>query len=113
MVAQITTDELPVETMTKANTKLDSVITAVYYGDETFKPSDNWVETTEKDEDGNPIWEVTDAHIDGKVISDHVTVYFSVIFNCADENKNQTTDGERGIHISKADGLFRRMKAPR
>ena len=106
MVAQITTDELPVETMTKANTKLDSVITAVYYGDETFKPSDNWVETTEKDEDGNPIWEVTDAHIDGKVISDHVTVYSSVIFNCADENKNQTTDGERGIHISKADGLF-------
>ena len=106
MVAQITTDELPVETKTKANTKLDSVITAVYYGDETFKPSDNWVETTEKDEDGNPIWEVTDAHIDGKVISDHVTVYSSVIFNCADENKNQTTDGERGIHISKADGLF-------
>ena len=37
MVAQITTDELPVETMTKANTKLDSVITAVYYGDETFQ----------------------------------------------------------------------------
>ena len=40
MVAQITTDELPVETKTKANTKLDSVITAVYYGDETFKPSE-------------------------------------------------------------------------
>lgn len=106
MVAKLTTDELPVETKTMANTKLDSVITAVYYGDETFKPSDNWVETTEKDEDGNPIWKVTDAHIDGKVISDHVTVYSSVIFNCADENTLDIHDGERGIHISKADGLF-------
>lgn len=102
MVAQITTDELPVETKTKANTKLDSVITAVYYGDETFKPSENWDEANKKVTDA----EVKDAADKYLVKSDTVTVYSSVIFNCADENKNQTTDGERGIHISKADGLF-------
>ena len=27
--------------------------------------------------------------------------------------KNQTTDGERGIHISKADGLFQANERPR
>ena len=102
MVAQITTDELPVETKTKANTKLDSAITAVYYGDETFKPSKNWDEANKKVTDA----EVKDAADKYLVKSDTVTVYSSVIFNCADENKNQTTDGERGIHISKADGLF-------
>lgn len=103
MVAQITTDELPVETQTKANTKLDSVITAVYYGDETFKPSENWDEANKKVTNA----EVKDAADDKYLVkSDTVTVYSSVIFNCADENKNQTTDGERGIHISKADGLF-------
>lgn len=104
MVAQITTDELPVETKTKANTKLDSVITAVYYGDETFKPSENWKET---EVNGEKVWTITSATGDNDTIqTDKVTVYSSVIFNCADENKNQTTDGERGIHISKADGLF-------
>lgn len=102
MVAQITTDELPVETKTKANTKLDSVITAVYYGDETFKPSENWDEANKKVTDA----EVKDAADKYLVKSDTVTVYSSVIFNCTDENKNQTTAGERGIHISKADGLF-------
>lgn len=104
MVAQITTDELPVETKTKANTKLDSVITAVYYGDETFKPSENWKET---EVNGKKVWTITSATGENDTIqTDKVTVYSSVIFNCADENKNQTTDGERGIHISKADGLF-------
>lgn len=102
MVAQITTDELPVETKTKANTKLDSVITAVYYGDETFKPSENWDEANKKVTDA----EVKDAADKYLVKSDAVTVYSSVVYNCTDENKNQTTDGERGIHISKADGLF-------
>ena len=102
MVAQITTDELPVETKTKANTKLDSMITAVYYGDETFKPSENWDEANKKVTDA----EVKDAADKYLVKSDTVTVYSSVIFNCTDENKNQTSDGERGIHISKADGLF-------
>lgn len=102
MVAQITTDELPVETKTKANTKLDSVITAVYYGDETFKPSENWDEANKKVTDA----EVKDAADKYLVKSDTVTVYSSVVYNCTDENKNQTTDGERGIHISKADGLF-------
>ena len=104
MVAQITTDELPVETKTKANTKLDSVITAVYYGDETFKPSENWKET---EVNGKKVWTITSATGENDTIqTDKVTVYSSVIFNCADENKNQTTDGERGIHIYKADGLF-------
>lgn len=104
MVAQITTDELPVETKTKANTKLDSVITAVYYGDETFKPSENW---EEKEVNGKRVWTITSAEGANQTIqTDKVTAYSSVIFNCADENKNQTTDGERGIHISKADGLF-------
>ena len=100
MVAQITTDELPVET--KTNTKLDSVITAVYYGDETFKPSENWGpkngSTTE--------WEVKATDITDKVKSDTVTVYSSVVYNCTDENTLDIHDGERGIHISKADGLF-------
>lgn len=104
MVAQITTDELPVETQTKANTKLDSVITAVYYGDETFKPSENWKET---EVNGEKVWTITSATGDNDTIrTDKVTAYSSVIFNCTDENKNQTTAGERGIHISKADGLF-------
>lgn len=84
------------------NTKLDSVITAVYYGDETFKPSENWGL-----KDGSATeWEVKAAEIANKVIPDTVTVYSSVVYNCKDENKNQTTGGERGIHISKADGLF-------
>ena len=100
MVAQITTDELPVEK--NKNTKLDSVITAVYYGDETFKPSENWDEANKKVRDA----EVKDAADKYLVKSDTVTVYSSVVYNCTDENKNQTTDGERGIHISKADGLF-------
>lgn len=103
MVAQITTDELPVETKTQANTKLDSVITAVYYGDETFKPSENWDEANKKVTNA----EVKDAADDKYLVkSDTVTVYSSVIFNCADENTLDIHDGERGIHISKADGLF-------
>lgn len=104
MVAQITTDELPVEKNTGKNTNLTSVITAVYYGDETFKPSENWKET---EVNGEKVWTITSATGDNDTIqTDKVTVYSSVIFSCADENKNQTTDGERGIHISKADGLF-------
>ena len=104
MVAQITTDELPVEKKTGKNTNLTSVITAVYYGDETFKPSENW---EEKEVNGEKVWTITSAEGANQTIqTDKVTVYSSVIFNCADENKNQTTDGERGIHISKADGLF-------
>ena len=103
MVAQITTDELPVEKKTGKNTNLTSVITAVYYGDETFKPSENW----SLKENSTTEWEITSAEGTNKTIkTDKVTVYSSVVYNCTDENKNQTTDGERGIHISKADGLF-------
>lgn len=100
MVAQITTDELPVEK--NKNTKLDSVITAVYYGDETFKPSENWGpkngSTTE--------WEVKATDITDKVKSDTVTVYSSVIFNCADENKKQAST-DKGIHINVEDGVLK------
>lgn len=104
MVAQITTDELPVEKKTGKNTNLTSVITAVYYGDETFKPSENW---EEKEVNGEKVWTITSATGDNDTIqTDKVTVYSSVVYNCTDENKNQTTAGERGIHISKADGLF-------
>lgn len=104
MVAQITTDELPVEKKTGKNTNLTSVITAVYYGDETFKPSENW---EEKEVNGEKVWTITSAEGANQTIqTDKVTVYSSVVYNCTDENKNLTTDGERGIHISKADGLF-------
>lgn len=103
MVAQITTDELPVEKKTGKNTNLTSVITAVYYGDETFKPSENW----SLKENSTTEWEITSAEGTNKTIkTDKVTVYSSVVYNCTDENNNLTTDGERGIHISKADGLF-------
>ncbi len=104
MVAQITTDELPVEKKTGKNTNLTSVITAVYYGDETFKPSENW---EEKEVNGEKVWTITSAEGANQTIqTDKVTAYSSVVYNCTDENKNQTTAGERGIHISKADGLF-------
>lgn len=104
MVAQITTDELPVEKKTGKNTNLTSVITAVYYGDETFKPSENWKET---EVNGEKVWTIISAAgANDTIQTDKVTVYSSVVYNCTDENKNQTTAGERGIHISKADGLF-------
>lgn len=103
MVAQITTDELPVETQTKANTKLDSVITAVYYGDETFKPSENWDEANKKVTNA----EVKDAADKYLVKSDTVTVYSSVVYNCKDENKKQEACSEKGIHIKVEDGVFK------
>lgn len=103
MVAQITTDELPVETKTKANTKLDSVITAVYYGDETFKPSENWDEANKKVTNA----EVKDAADKYLVKSDTVTVYSSVVYNCKDENKKQEACSEKGIHIKVEDGVFK------
>lgn len=102
MVAQITTDELPVETKTKANTKLDSVITAVYYGDETFKPSENWDEANKKVTHA----EVKDAADKYLVKSDTVTVYSSVVYNCTDENKKQAST-DKGIHINVEDGVLK------
>lgn len=103
MVAKLTTDELPVETKTKANTKLDSVITAVYYGDETFKPSENWDEANKKVTDA----EVKDAADDKYLVkSDTVTVYSSVVYNCKDENKKQAST-DKGIHINVEDGVLK------
>lgn len=100
MVAQITTDELPVDP--DDNTRRDVKITAVYFGDETFKPSENWGpkngSTTE--------WEVKATDITDKVKSDTVTVYSSVIFNCADENKKQAST-DKGIHINVEDGVLK------
>ena len=105
MVAELTTDELPVETKKKENTNLTSVITAVYYGDETFKPSENW---EEKDEGGKKVWTITSAEGANKTIqTDKVTVYSSVVYYCTHENKLDDTKGDLGIHISDDDGVFK------
>lgn len=103
MVAQITTDELPVEKKAGKNTNLTSVITAVYYGDETFKPSENWDEANKKVTNA----EVKDAADKYLVKSDTVTVYSSVVYNCKDENKKQEACSEKGIHIKVEDGVFK------
>ena len=68
MVAQITTNELPVKP--DDNTHRDVKIAAVYYGDETFKPSENWgLKNGSATE-----WEVKATDITDKVKSDTVTV---------------------------------------
>lgn len=94
-VATITTNELPVTPT--ANIKRDVTITAVYLGDTTFKASDNW--DAEKNEVKTGTY--------NSIVTDHVTVYSSVVFNCTDENKNRTTSGDKGIHISLSDGTFK------
>lgn len=104
MVAQITTDELPVEKKTGKNTNLTSVITAVYYGDETFKPSENW---EEKEVNGEKVWTITSAEGANQTIqTDKVTVYSSVVYNCTDENKKQAST-DKGIHINVEDGVLK------
>ena len=78
------------------------MITAVYYGDETFKPSENWgLKNGSATE-----WEVKAAEIANKVIPDTVTVYSSVVYNCADENLPETNAGDMGIHIALKSGAF-------
>ena len=95
MTASIKTDQLPVKA--NDNTKQDVKITAVYSGDATFNASAT-VNETEKS--------IT-AAAGCTTTNDTVTVYSSVVFNCNDENKKQTTDGDKGIHISVSDGAFK------
>lgn len=95
MTASIKTDQLPVKA--NDNTKQDVKITAVYSGDATFNASAT-VNETEKS--------IT-AAAGCTTTNDTVTVYSSVVFNCNDENKKQTTNGDKGIHISVSDGAFK------
>lgn len=95
MTASIKTDQLPVKA--NDNTKQDVKITAVYSGDATFNASAT-VNETEKS--------IT-AAAGCTTTNDTVTVYSSVVFNCNDENKKQTTDGDKGIHISVSDGVLK------
>ena len=100
MIATIKTNGLPVKP--DDNTHRDVKITAVYYGDETFKPSENWG----LKESSATEWEVKAAEIANKVIPDTVTVYSSVVYYCEHENKKE--DGtDKGIHISVHDGVFK------
>lgn len=96
MTASIQTDQLPVKA--GDNTKQDVKITAVYSGDATFNASGNYDATNNTASAGTTVNGVTD---------DTVTVYSSVVFNCEDENKKQTTDNDKGIHISVSDGAFK------
>lgn len=98
--ASIKTNQLPVTAVD--NTKRDVKITAVYLGDTTFKASDNCQlksgSTTE--------WEVTAADIPDTVKSDTVTVYSSVVYAGASENKATTTPSTDGITIT-ANGVLK------
>lgn len=96
MTASITTNKLPVTDTT--NTWRNVEITAVYEGNDTFNASGNYDATNSTVSAGTTANGVTD---------DTVTVYSSVVFNCNDENKKQTTDGDKGIHISVSDGAFK------
>lgn len=96
MTASITTKKLPVTDTT--NTWRNVEITAVYEGNDTFNASGNYDATNSTVSAGTTANGVTD---------DTVTVYSSVVFNCNDENKKQTTDGDKGIHISVSDGVLK------
>lgn len=95
-IASIKTSELPVKA--GDNTKQDVEITAVYEGNDTFNVSGNYNATNNT---------VSAGTTENGVKDDTVTVYSSVVFNCNDENKKQTTDGDKGIHISVSDGAFK------
>ena len=96
MTASITTNKLPVTDTT--NTWRNVEITAVYEGNDTFNVSRNYDATNST---------VSAGTTENGVKDDTVTVYSSVVFNCNDENKKQTTDGDKGIHISVSDGAFK------
>ena len=95
-IASIKTSKLPVTDTT--NIKRDVEITAVYSGDVTFNASGNYDATNNT---------VSAGTTENGVKDDTVTVYSSVVFNCNDENKKQTTNGDKGIHISVSDGAFK------
>lgn len=96
MTASITTNKLPVTDTT--NTWRNVEITAVYEGNDTFNVSRNYDATNST---------VSAGTTENGVKDDTVTVYSSVVFNCNDENKKQTTNGDKGIHISVSDGAFK------
>lgn len=96
MTASITTNKLPVTDTT--NTWRNVEITAVYEGNDTFNVSRNYDATNST---------VSAGTTENGVKDDNVTVYSSVVFNCNDENKKQTTDGDKGIHISVSDGVLK------
>lgn len=96
MHASIKTDKLPVDK--DNNTKLDVVVCAAYFGDDTFAASKNVNATT-----GN----IAYAGSTGYVTYDTVTVYSSVVY-VKDTVKNKTTvvstkTHESGIYIYAED----------
>ena len=94
--ASIKTDQLPVTE--KTNVKRDVTVTAVYLGNETFQPSENYDETAKT---------IKAEKVEGKVTPKIVTVYSSVVFNCGDENLAKVICGEKGIHITARDDNFK------
>ena len=89
MHASIKTDKLPVDK--DNNTKLDVVVCAAYFGDDTFAASKNVSATT-----GN----IASAGSTIYVTYDTVTVYSSVVFAGDSENKATTTPSTDGITIT-------------
>ena len=89
MHASFKTDKLPVDK--DNNTKLDVVVCAAYFGDDTFAASKNVSATT-----GN----IASAGSPSYVTYDTVTVYSSVVFAGDSENKATTTPGTDGITIT-------------
>ena len=87
MHASIETDKLPVDK--DENTKLDVVVCAAYFGDDTFAASKNVSA-------GN----IASAGSTGYVTYDTVTVYSSVVFAGNSENKATTTPSTDGITIT-------------
>ena len=99
MHASIKTDKLPVDK--DNNTKLDVVVCAAYFGDDTFAASRNVNATT-----GN----IASAGSTGYVTYDTVTVYSSVVFAGDSENKATTTPSTDGITIT-ANGKLKANEA--
>ena len=95
MHASIKTDKLPVDK--DNNTKLDVVVCAAYFGDDTFAASKNVNATT-----GN----IASAGSAGYVTYDTVTVYSSVVYAGDSENKATTTPSTDGITIT-ANGVLK------
>lgn len=94
MHASIETNKLPVDK--DNNTKLDVVVCAAYFGDDTFAASRNVNATT-----GN----IAYAGSTGYVTYDTVTVYSSVVYAGDSENK-ATTPSTDGITIT-ANGVLK------
>ena len=99
MHASIETNKLPVDK--DNNTKLDVVVCAAYFGDDTFAASRNVNATT-----GN----IAYAGSTGYVTYDTVTVYSSVVYAGDSENKATTTPSTDGITIT-ANGKLKANEA--